>query len=46
MRVNILDYSHYLPKVCNLDCLMVTKEILWFQITMQVVVFVHVCETL
>jgi len=32
----------HLPKVGNLDCLMVAKQIFWLQISVQVVVLMHV----
>ena len=36
----------YLPEVCNFDGLVVTEKVLWLQITMQVVLLVHVGEAL
>ena len=38
--------KNHLPEVCNFHCLMVAEKVLWFEITMQVVVLVHVGQSL
>jgi hypothetical protein len=39
-------FEDKLPEVSDLDCLMITKEVLGFEVSMEVVVLVHISEAL
>ena len=45
-KLKHLHSSMALPEVRDLDSLMVAKKILRFQISMEIVVLVHICKTL
>ena len=45
-NLQTISNTEYVPEVRNLNRIVVAQQVLWLQITVEIILLVHVCESL